>query len=81
VLNIQPFVAELREQNLLDQLLAELSSACGTSQLMASTKAGVGRAYPSGEMTGDAEYLVGDHTYKLHLPPKLGRYGPRTLRR
>jgi hypothetical protein len=45
--------------------------ACGTSKLMASTKPGVGQAYPSGVRDGQGEFFDGGKTYKLHLPPNI----------
>ena len=56
---------------LLDARAYFFYAACGTSKLMTSKTPGVGQAYPSGEMTGDGQYLAGDKTYKLHLPPKI----------
>lgn len=45
--------------------------ACGTSQLMTSTTPDVGQAYPTGNLDRDGNFLDGNKTYKLHLPPHV----------
>jgi hypothetical protein len=42
--------------------------ACGTSKLMASTKAGVGQAYPWASRDADGKSFDGGKNYKMHLP-------------
>jgi hypothetical protein len=45
--------------------------ACGTSQLMASTKPDVGQAYPWVVSDGNGDMLDGGKTYRMHLPPNV----------
>jgi hypothetical protein len=73
---IQPFVGGSPEfaangASLHDARTLFFYMACGTSKLMASSKPGVGQAYPSGVMDGNGDYLLGENTYKLHLPSPI----------
>lgn len=45
--------------------------ACGTSQLMNSTEAGKGQAYPWVVSDGQGKTLDGGRTYKMHIPANI----------
>jgi hypothetical protein len=54
----------------LDHRLSYFLVAYAASPAMTSMVVGGGAKYPSTFWDGDGNYLTGEHSYRLHLPPK-----------